>query len=569
MLTALLFSACSHEFDPFDGATPAAADRVPMTFASVVDSGTVHAKLIMGYQGWFHCPDDGAGRGWTHWAYGEPAPETVTFDAWPDLREFSDDELCETSMSYADGRDAGLFSAYNPATVQRHASWMRQYGIDGVLLQRFTSELRDATAKAARDQVARNVRDASEQYGRVFAMEYDISGAQPDILADQLIEDWKHLVDDLELTTSDRYIHHDGRPLVVIWGFGFTDRNGTPDDALKVIDFFRNPPDPRYGATLMGGVPGEWRSLAGDSQSDPRWATVYRSWDIINPWTVGRFVDDAGADSYRTNYLQPDIAAATAAGAEYMPVVWPGFSWSNLFDGEPLNQIHRNGGSFYWRQVYNAIGAGAPMIFNAMFDEVDEGTAMFKIAENRGQTPSTGSFLTLDADGQSLPSDWYLRVGGAATEMLRGDRPLSSSLPISPSDPAPADPSEPADPTDTGSPPAAEGELSWNELVILRAYHGILGREPDADGYRNWVGAMDGGLDEYDVARGFWESSEFQDDRLPLGAGTVTNFLYEGILGRASDPSGYAATVDAIERGEGALRAGDMLASEEAHTAPQ
>jgi len=33
----------------------------------------------------------------------------------------------------------------------------------------------------------------------------------------------------------------------------------------------------------------------------------------------------------------------------------------------------------YWRQVYDALGAGATMLYGAMFDEVNEGTAMFKM----------------------------------------------------------------------------------------------------------------------------------------------------------------------------------------------
>ena len=63
-----------------------------------------------------------------------------------------------------------------------------------------------------------------------------------------------------------------------------------------------------------------------------------------------------------------------------MPVIFPGFSWHNLKATLPLNQIPRNGGTFYWRQVYNAISAGCTMLYGAMFDEVDEGTAMFKMA---------------------------------------------------------------------------------------------------------------------------------------------------------------------------------------------
>jgi len=36
----------------------------------------------------------------------------------------------------------------------------------------------------------------------------------------------------------------------------------------------------------------------------------------------------------------------------------------------PQNQIPRNRGQFYWKQVYGAIKEGADMLYVAMFDEV-------------------------------------------------------------------------------------------------------------------------------------------------------------------------------------------------------
>ena len=114
-------------------------------------------------------------------------------------------------------------------------------------------------------------------------------------------------------------------------------------------------------------------------------------------------------------------------------MIFPGFSWHNLKgDPSPLNQIPRNGGAFYWRQVYNSISAGCTMIYGAMFDEVDEGTAMFKLAPTPNELPVEGTFVPLNIDGQALSSDWYLRLAGEATKMLRGQIPLSSQMPITP-----------------------------------------------------------------------------------------------------------------------------------------
>ena len=46
------------------------------------------------------------------------------------------------------------------------------------------------------------------------------------------------------------------------------------------------------------------------------------------------------------------------------------------------------------------------------------------------QTPVQPKFLSLDADGLSLPSDWYLRLSGYGTSVLRGKEKLQAKLPI-------------------------------------------------------------------------------------------------------------------------------------------
>jgi hypothetical protein len=97
-----------------------------------------------------------------------------------------------------------------------------------------------------------------------------------------------------------------------------------------------------------------------------------------------------------------------------------------------FNQIPRRGGAFWWRQLYEWQGAGCNMIFGAMFDEVDEGTAMFKIVSRRNDAPTDAQFLTLDADGTMLPSDWYLRLTGEGARMLRGEIPRTATVPITP-----------------------------------------------------------------------------------------------------------------------------------------
>ncbi len=396
--------------------------------AVTVDPSTLNRKLLMGYQGWFACPNDGSQPNrWVHWFRSQiPAATNSTVDFWPDISELDADELFTTSMTLTNGSPANLYSAFKQKTVVRHFKWMKDNNLDGVFLQRFSSELSDPAFFALRNQVASNVRLGAETYGRVFAIMYDISGQPASTLVSALTNDWAYLANSMRITSSARYVRHNGKPVVAIWGFGFTDRPGTPQDAQTVINYFKS-----AGLTVMGGVPTYWRTLNNDSQTDTAWAAVYRSFDIISPWSVGRYSTQAQADSFKQNLIVPDLADATSHGLGYMPVIFPGFSWHNL-NGGPLNQIPRNGGTFYWRQAYNAISAGCTMVYGAMFDEMDEGTAMLKLAPSPNELPVQGSFVPLNIDGQALPSDWYLRLAGQAAAMLRGEIPLQTQIPISP-----------------------------------------------------------------------------------------------------------------------------------------
>ena len=388
----------------------------------------MNRKLLMGYQGWFACPDDGSPPNrWIHWfRRNNPVATNATVDFWPDISELETDELFTTRMTLPDGTAAKVYSAFTRKTVLRHFQWMQENQLDGVFLQRFVSELSDPRIFSLRNQVTANVQAGAEKYGRVFAIMYDISGQPTNTLVSALTNDWSFLVNTLHVTASPRYLRHHGKPVVAIWGFGFAGRRDTPQQAQTAINFFKS-----TGCTVIGGVPADWRTLKNDAQTDAAWAAVFRSFDIISPWSVGRYADDAGADNFARQVIAPDLAAATAAGCGYMPVIFPGFSWHNS-NGGPLNQIPRRGGKFYWRQAFNAVNTGCTMIYGAMFDEMDEGTAMFKLAPTAAQLPAQGTFVPLDADGIKLPSDWYLRLADAAGKMLRGEIPVQNAPPIAP-----------------------------------------------------------------------------------------------------------------------------------------
>jgi hypothetical protein len=69
-----------------------------------------------------------------------------------------------------------------------------------------------------------------------------------------------------------------------------------------------------------------------------------------------------------------------------------------------------------------------------MFDEVDEGTAIFKLAPHWRDAPDQGFWLTLDVDGADLPSDCYPRLAGETTGMFHGEVQPDARVPGHPAE---------------------------------------------------------------------------------------------------------------------------------------
>ena len=80
---------------------------------------------------------------------------------------------------------------------------------------------------------------------------------------------------------------------------------------------------------------------------------------------------------------------------------------------------------FFWEQFATATELGIEMVYVAMFDEVDEATAIFKVSNT---PPRPGRFSTYEG----LPTDWYLRLTGEGSKMIRGERPKQRTIPITP-----------------------------------------------------------------------------------------------------------------------------------------
>ena len=92
-----------------------------------VDSRTLDGKVLFGYQGWFNCEGDGAPENnWRSWARGAPSPETLTIDMYPDLTEFAPADLCAVPGMTIRGKQAYLYSAWNPKIVSAHFRWIER-----------------------------------------------------------------------------------------------------------------------------------------------------------------------------------------------------------------------------------------------------------------------------------------------------------------------------------------------------------------------------------------------------------------------------------------------------------
>lgn len=390
-----------------------------------VDPSTLTGKVMTGYQGWFNCPGDGSKRGWVHWGRNQKkgfCPENVTVDAWPDVSEYDEDELYDTGFLHADGSVAKVFSSHNRKTVLRHFKWMRDYGIDGAFVQRFANGIKGGDVRYHKDKVLSSAREGANRYGRTYTIMYDLTGISDDKIY-TVFDDWRMLREKMHITEDPAFQHHNGQPLVAIWGVGFNGKiKKRPDfdECKKLIKKFKED-----GCSVMVGTATGWRAQDRDASQREDLHEMLLTADVISPWSVGRFRDLPGVKHHTTHFWGKDIVWARERKIDYMPVVFPGFSWHNLQNGEtPIAHIPRLKGEFLWTQIAAVKKAGTDMIYIAMFDEVDEGTAIFKCTD-QPPTGNGGKFLAMEG----MPSDHYLWLAGQAGRLLRNEIPFAESFP--------------------------------------------------------------------------------------------------------------------------------------------
>ncbi len=376
---------------------------------AVSGPGDVVGKVTVGYQGWFACNGDGSPmNNWWHWSanWGQPpAISNVAIKAWPDIREFA--AVYPTAFSNLNnGQPAALFSSYDQQTVNTHAAWLQQNGIDTIALQRFDPN----GGEVNRDGMAVKVRIAAETYGRKFYIMYDSSGWTA--MQTEIKADWTNKMS--ALTSSPAYARQNGKPVVCIWGLCMNDTTHpfSPAVCLDVINWFKS-----QGCYVIGGVRRDWRTV------DPTYFDAYHAMNMISPWLIGAVGNVSGADNIYNNFMIADQADCNANGVDYQPCVLP---------GDVSIPGQRTHGDLMWRMFYNATRVGCQGIYISMFDEYNEGNQIAKTTENLSTVPANSTFASLNEDGTACSSDYYLRLTGDGGRMFKGMTALTSARPTVP-----------------------------------------------------------------------------------------------------------------------------------------
>jgi hypothetical protein len=372
--------------------------------------GDVVGKVTVGYQGWFSAAGDGSPvNAWSH----------QNHETWPDVREYTT-TYQSVQPNLGNGQPAKMFSSYDQSTVNIHLQWMQQNGIDCAALQRFGGELSNTNLKAQRDGMAGKVRTAAEATGRKFFIMYDISGWTA--FQAGIKTDWTNtMINRLNITSSSAYAKQNGKPVVCIWGMGFNDsaHNFSAAVCLDVINWFKS-----QGCYVIGGVPNHW--LVPDGGARTGFTATYQALDMIQPWTVGCFSGVTGANGHGPVYTD-DLNFCNTNNIDYQPVAFPGTSFYNT-NGTAQNLIPRLHGDFLWTQFAQMKTRGVQSAYIAMFDETNEATSIFKCAEDVSMIPAGKWYLTLDADGTHVSSDFYLRLVNDGGKMLKGQIPYTATV---------------------------------------------------------------------------------------------------------------------------------------------
>jgi hypothetical protein len=394
-----------------------------------VDASTIQNKVLAGYQGW-----DGARSKWDHWSKDGNAPNPSSknehFEMVPEMGEYPSSALHDTGFKYnSNGSVVKLYENAIEGVVDLHFRWMKDYGLDGVLIQRFISEcVQPGKALTQRNTILRQMNTAAAKHGRVYAMMWDMSGASKQWDTD-IKNDFKTYVKNY--TSTQQYLKEEGKPVVCIFGIGLTDRaQATPSSSLSLIRWLQ-----AEGLYVIGSGPYYWRTGGHDAASG--FEEVHAAFDAIMPWAVGRY--NTVTDFHHIlPQIEGDAQLTSRRNQGYAPIAYAGYSYR---DSNKINAIKRNAGQFFQAQADTFLKLkGTTFYYIAMFDEVQEGTAIYKFAANDSESAAGRPFVTASIDGVACPGDLYLRLAGQYAAAAKGapTPPLAPTPPPAPTPPTPA-----------------------------------------------------------------------------------------------------------------------------------
>jgi hypothetical protein len=267
------------------------------------------------------------------------------------------------------------------------------------------------------------VKNASEKYGKLFYMTYCID-FQWDGSGDNFIRAFKRDIINLEelgVLTSPNHAQVNGKPLI---GFGFAEHAEWqhPEAMYTIIRWVKD-----RGYAVKGfPMNNDWARSTGLRRD------IVLMFDMVSPWTVGRFSSKSDMERWYRRYLEPDIAFGREHNIKVLPPIWSGGGgWSNLGNAGKPDPYSRRAGQFFWDQAYLLKkNYDIDTVLIAVLDEVDESTAIYKTAVDYFDIPTDNYFLTNASSGWWLSSDFYLRTVGALLEMMRGTRALTPDIDV-------------------------------------------------------------------------------------------------------------------------------------------
>ena len=416
---------------------------IRISYAATASSLT--GNVICGYQGWFAAPNDSINYGsWEHWTIdtNTPTSNNMNIDFWPDMSYFQGcPQYNAGNFKNPGGSQTTLYSAADAASVNAQFNLMKNDGIDGVAVQRFTVALSQPNGsggwttgnKLISTSVINNVENAAAANGRIWCVEYDITGQSPSTVVSVIQHDWTNLVNS-GYTNSTGYLHQNGLPVVMVFGFFYNDNSHPadyPDSAnsqgAQLINWLH-----AAGSTKAYCVAsGEWYWY-NDAASEPNFASLMKMPDAVQGWEAGNYPP--------TGNYSPEASWCAANNQMWLPEIYPGID--NFNEGRGItSMIDRQGGAFLWSQFYQASTYGIQAAYVGMWDEVNEGTQIEPCTSSLpsatpapnwwpnnppwwSANPDNSEFNTYYGIPKGAGSDYYVKMTAALSRLVDTHTPV-------------------------------------------------------------------------------------------------------------------------------------------------